>query len=179
VTVRGTAAMLAVLAGLVGWLWLGEIRLRGGRPESPAGTEAPPLLAAPPAAVARVELEAGTARVVALRGPDGGWTDAAGRPWRPGVVPDLVETLGSLRVVMVVDPDPAEPVDFGLGPEAQRLHLADDRGRTLLALEIGARNPAWTGLYARRSGDRAVILVGALLRWELIKLRDAAPAMGP
>ena len=75
---------------------------------------------------------------------------------------------------MVVDADPAEPSDYGLGPDTPRLRVMA-AGKELLSLEIGERNPAWTGLYARLAGQREVILVGAVLHWELEKLRDAAP----
>jgi hypothetical protein len=46
-----------------------------------------------------------------------------------------------------------------------------DDTETLLALEVGATNPARTGVYVRRIGEPAVLLVGALLRWEIEKLR--------
>jgi hypothetical protein len=44
-------------------------------------------------------------------------------------------------------------------------------GRELVAIEVGAMNPAETGVYVRRSGQRPILLIGALLRWELEKVR--------
>jgi len=44
-------------------------------------------------------------------------------------------------------------------------------------MDIGNRNPAWTGSYARRAGRAEVLLVGAVLRWELDKLRSAREAV--
>jgi hypothetical protein len=76
---------------------------------------------------------------------------------------------------MVVDAEPVDEAGYGLGASAQRLLVTGADGRPLLALEVGERNPAWTGLYVRRKGEREVVMVGALLRWELEKLRDAAP----
>src|SRR3989442_1562213 len=76
-------------------------------------------------------------------------------------------------------PDPATPGDYGLGPGGRRLGLAAADGRPLLALELGERNPAWTGLYARRAGEPAVLLVGGVLAWELEKVRQAAPGGNP
>ncbi len=75
--------------------------------------------------------------------------------------------------------NPATPGDYGLGPGGPRLELAAADGRPLLALELGERNPAWTGLYARRTGEPAVLLVGGVLAWELEKLRQAAPGGNP
>src|SRR5207247_2152362 len=124
----------------------------------PSWSLAPPL-AVPTATVARGELVEGERRLTAVRG-ERGWTDATGRPWSQGPVSDLLAALGALRPLATVDPDPAAPGDHGLGPGGRRLELAAADGRPLLALELGERNPAWTGLYARRAGEPAVLLVG-------------------
>ena len=172
-TTRGTLLLVAVLVGLAGYLWMAEVGqqtpLRASEP-----IEAAPLLAVPPAGVARVELEDGAQRLVAVR-REGGWSDPAGRPWDGEAVADLLESLGSLRPLMTVDPDPAEPADYGFGPDTARIRLLARDGRPLLVLDVGERNPAWTGLYARHVGSREVMLVGALLRWELEKLQANAP----
>jgi hypothetical protein len=173
-TARGTGLLLAVCAALIGYLWLFELRPRQGG--APAAPEAAPLLPVAPAAVARVEVEERGRRLTALRGEDG-WSDPSGRPWRTDAVADLVATLGSLRPVMVVDPRPHDPSDYGLGASARRLEVATTAdGRPVLALEVGERNPAWTGLYARRGGHPEVLLIGAVLGWELDKVWRGAPA---
>jgi hypothetical protein len=172
-TARGTLLLVTVLVGLAGYLWMAGIGRQVER-RAAASVEPAPLLAAPPTAVARVELEEGAHRLVAVRRV-GGWTDLDGRRWGGEAVWDLLESLGSLRPVMTVDPDPDEPADYGFGADATRLRLLARDGRPLLALEVGERNPAWTGLYARRIGSREVLLVGALLRWELEKLQAHAP----
>src|SRR5262249_56495047 len=105
----------------------------------------------------------------------GGGGDAEGGRWRGDVVADLVDSLGTIGPVMTVDPAPADPADYGFGPDAVRIRLLAQDGRPLLALDVGERNPAWTGLYARRTGSREVLLVGALLHWELEKLQAKAP----
>src|SRR5439155_686732 len=51
-TARGTALLVALLATLAGYLWVVELAPRRAAP--PTAAEAPPLLPAPPAAVARV-----------------------------------------------------------------------------------------------------------------------------
>jgi hypothetical protein len=172
-TARGTALLVALLATLAGYLWVVERRPAPAFPAEPA-----PLLAVPAAAVARVELVEGERRLTAVRG-ERGWTDAAGRPWSQDPVSDLLAALGALRPLATVDPDPATPGDYGLGPGGRRLELAAADGRSLLALELGERNPAWTGLYARRAGEPAVLLVGGVLAWELEKVRQAAPGGNP
>jgi hypothetical protein len=171
-TRRGTVLLIGVLVALVGYLWLVESR-RAAHPP-PAVAEEPPLLDGPSGAVARVELLQGDTRITALRRDDT-WVDADGRAWDGNALADLLETLTGLRPVMEVDPSPDDDAGYGLGPAAQRLQISGTDGRSLLALDIGERNPAWTGLYVRRVGERRVVLVGAVLRWELEKLRDAAP----
>jgi hypothetical protein len=174
-TTRGTALLLGVLLLLVAYLWLAEVEPRRHQARAPASTESAPLLTVPPGAVARVALEERGARLTAVR-HDRQWVDERGRSWRGDAVNGLVDTLRSLRPVMVVESDPAEPSEYGLGPDAPRLEVSADDGKPVLALEVGETNPAATGVYARVAGRREVVLIGALVRWELDKLRDAAPA---
>src|SRR5262249_59407723 len=110
----------------------------------------PRLPAAPPAAGARAGVEEGTVRLVAIR-RGSGWSDAEGRPWRGDVVADLLDSLGTIRPVMTVDPDPADPADYGFGPDAVRIRLLAPDGRSLLALDLGEGKPDVTGVHARRA----------------------------
>jgi hypothetical protein len=173
VTSRGTFALLGVLALVAVWLAL-ELRPRWA--PSPSGAE--PLLAARPGDVTAVVLSTREQRLAAVR-QGGDWADDEGRRWAPAAVRDVVDTLAELRPVMVVDPDPPDAGEYGLTRGATHLRLAGADGRTVLALELGERNPAGTGVYARREGRREVLLVGAILAWELDKLRAAAPSRNP
>jgi hypothetical protein len=166
VTARGTGLLVGLLATLLGYLWIAELRPSRRSPPS----DPPPLLDVSPALVARVELEGGGTRLVAVRHDDA-WADVDGRPW--DAVADLVATLATLRPVMVVDPEPREPADYGLGSGAEHIRLLAADARPLLGLEVGDPNPSSTALYARREGLREVILVGAVLRWELEKVLGA------
>ncbi len=169
-TVRGTVALAAVLGALEGWFWWAQLQPRA----VPEPVEEPPLLAAPGTSVSRIEFEENGRTLVAVRSPSG-WVDAAGRAWRGDVVSDLVDALSSQRPAMVVDPAPEDPTDYGLGPDAPRLRLLGAGGAVLLAIEVGERNDAWTGVYARLAGRPAVVLVDTVLHWELEQLRDAQP----
>ena len=73
----------------------------------------------------------------------------------------------------MVEGEHADLEEYGLAASTERLRVLDGTGRELLAMDIGNRNPAWTGNYARRDGRDEVLLVGSLLRWELDKLRSA------
>lgn len=172
-TTRGTLVLLGILAVVGTWL---ALELAPPRTVSLPGSE--PLLATRPGEVVAVELSSPAERLAAVRHDDG-WRDAAGRRWPPAPVTDVVDTLAGLRPVMVVDPNPPDAWEYGLSPDATRLRLAGRDGTTLLDLELGAPNPAGTGFYARRSGHPEVLLVGAILTWELEKLRAAAPSPHP
>jgi len=89
------------------------------------------------------------------------------------VVDVAVDALTSLHPRIVAQVDGADLAEYGLAPAVEHLRVLDDTGHELIALDIGNRNPAWTGVYARRAGTADVLLVGSLLRWELDKLRSA------
>jgi hypothetical protein len=172
VTTRGTLVLVAVLALVAVWL---AVELRIPRHEHEAASGAEPLLATRPGEVTTLELSTPEQRLAAVR-QGSEWQDAEGRHWPAAPVHDVVDTLAGLRPVMVVDPDPSDAGEYGLARSATRLRLGGQNGRTLLDLELGERNPAGTGVYARRGGRREILLVGAILAWELDKFRAAAPS---
>ncbi len=156
-TIRGTLALAATLAVLLAYLVL-------TRPVSAPSDELTNPLVPSLAGASRVEItEGGRTATTARR--DGVWE-------RPGVA-DLLEALGSLQVLGVIDAAPSDPAAYGFGADATQLRVASDAG-PIAAVEVGAMNPAGTGIYVRRGGDPAVLLVGALLRWELEKVRRVA-----
>jgi hypothetical protein len=160
VTWRSTAALGLVLAALGAALWWSE------RPPAPSPGAVP--LLDPTRALTAVEIRAaGTTRRFEHAG--GRWSTAAGDPAPDGLAA-LVEALRMLPPVLVVDDAPAEPAEFGFGPDAVRLVAWSD-ATPALDLEVGARNPAWTGVYVRRHGERPIVMMGALLWWELAKVR--------
>lgn len=155
-TVRGTVGLAAVLALLVAYLVATPPPIG---PESDVST----LLAPPLDGATLVEIVQGGRTTTFVR-REGRWSVPA--------VPDLLTALASLRVLAVIDAG-TDPESYGFGADALRLRVAAD-GRELVALDVGAMNPAETGLYVRRAGQRPVLLIGALLRWELEKLRRVA-----
>jgi hypothetical protein len=170
VTVRGTAMLGLLATALASFTWLGEGPIVP-RPAAPVPEE-PPLLAAQASQVARLEWTRGTERLTVVRTP-AGWVDAAGQRWPSDVVDVAVDALTSLHPRIVTRAEGAGLAEYGLAPAGEHLRVLDDTGHELIALDIGNRNPAWTGVYARRPGDADVLLVGSLLRWELDRLRSA------
>lgn len=169
-SLRGTVLLAAVLAVLVVYL---ERTAPDGAPAPVEAVVEPPLLRVDATQIARLELDADGERLTLVHTPDG-WADTAGHRWPSSVPADLLDALTTLRPISVVDAMPNDVRDYRLGPDATRLRVIDRDDRPVLALEIGGRNPAWTGLYARRDGDPGVFLVGALLQWEIDKLRNTA-----
>src|SRR5262249_25008175 len=169
-TVRGTLGLIGVAAALL-ILVLGD--KRAFIPERPLPTpEGTPLLDVSADRVARLEWGRGPERLTLMH-TSAGWYDAAGHPWPGDVVDVALDALVSLRPRSVVEGEHVNMDEYGLAGSTERLRVLDGTGRELLAMDIGNRNPAWTGNYARRDGRDEVLLVGSLLRWELDKLRSA------
>lgn len=180
-TLRATLGWLAAAGALLFAVWADGV-LTGGRPVLPeralATPDTPPLLTVPAAAIARLEWTRGAERLTLVRS-SAGWHDAAGHSWPTDVVETVLEALASLHPHTVLAGEAANLAEYGLVPAEERLVLSDDGGATLLAMDVGNRNPAWTGYYARREGRDEVLLVGALLRRELDKLRSVRHDTGP
>jgi hypothetical protein len=165
-TVRGTLGLLAALALLV--LYLVAV--------DPPSTRLPPLseplLAVPAVRVTTIEIVWPETRLHAVRRA-GAW-QAFGHAVLPaGSVDDLLAALATIRPMDTLTPSGTNAPDYGLGAAATTLTMAAG-AVPLLQLQVGNRNPAWTGVYVRRNGSAEILLVGALLHWELEKLRRIA-----
>lgn len=160
-TWRGTIALAVVLAAFAA-----AVRWSERRALESAAPAAAPLLPRSETLTA-IEIHVAGARH-RYEHAGGRWRTASGAP-APEGIPALVDALRTLSPLMVVDDAPDEPGEFGLGPDAVRLVAWSGETR-LMDLDVGARNPAWTGIYVRRHGARPVEMVGALLKWELAKV---------
>ena len=152
-TIRGTLALLVVLLVLAGHLALTR------PPAEPAGD-----------AESRLTPTLGGATAVEIT-HQGRTIRIERATARPRIDLDgLLSGLESLRVLAVIDADPPDAATYGFGPDALQLGVFRNTA-TIATIEVGAPNPAETGMYVRRAGNPAVLLVGALLRWELEKIR--------
>ena len=163
-TIRGTLGLAAVFVVLAGYLI-------ATRPLSDASPDQSPRLTPPLASATTVELTGGDHGPIRFaRRADGTWAEH--------IVADVLDGLASLHVLAIVDDAPATPQSYGLGPDAPRLRVSKGT-EDLIVIEVGAMNPAETGVYVRRSNEPSVLLVGALLRWELGKLRRVVSTTSP
>lgn len=158
---RATLTIVGLFVALLGYILATGSSLRA---TAPAVGHPRPLLD-PSADPSHIELSAA------------GRTLAADvRRAEPGSdIESLLDTLRSLPPLMTIDAAPADPRDYGLGPGSDRLRILDTTDRELLDLEIGSANPSSTGIYVRRRPDPEVLLVGAVLRWEISKILRQAP----
>jgi hypothetical protein len=176
-SVRGTL-LLWVAVGVLGlYVWRTErvARNAGGSDAALEGAApvAPPLLDVRPDEIDTLEITS-VARVLRFRREPAGWRDAAGVPWpHPERLQSLLETLASLRPLYLVDASPVRPADYGLEPPSHRI-VVTARGGTQRVLTLGDRNPSWTGVYARAGGGAPVVMIGAVILWEIEKVVRAA-----
>jgi hypothetical protein len=161
VTARGTVALVAVFTALLATLWWSE----HPADETTVPREAPLLAPTGPPTAVEIRLPDATHRFENV----GQRWRAAGAGADPDAVPALLDALTTLTPLLIVDAAPDDPERFGLGPDAVRL-LAWSGQSVVLDLDVGARNPAWTGVYVRRHGTRPIVMTGALLTWEIAKV---------
>jgi hypothetical protein len=89
------------------------------------------------------------------------------------MIDDLLAALATIRPMDALPEGAPDLTDYGFGSAATTLAVSAGAA-PIVQLQVGDRNPAWTGVYVRRTGSAEVLLVGALLHWELEKLRRVA-----
>lgn len=162
-------AVAAALAGVLGFLVVRTPNLPPGNTGAPSR---PLLIAVAPESVRRVEVSR-DGWLVRFERTSGGWRFADGDalPVPDDRIDQFVRTIAGLeRLEQVADPG-ASLAEFGLDPPRATVVITAD-GEKRIA--IGERNPALTGLYVQVAPDPHVLLVGAILQWELDKLAALA-----
>jgi hypothetical protein len=177
VTWSRVAVIYAVLVVLVGYLALVD---------GPPSEETAPLEPPPPTA-SLLGTEADAVRVMTFE-KDGRLVRASresGR-WRPTepmgarIPPDLfdaaIAALTAGQVSEKISPEAGHQLaDYGLEIPAATIELVvGDLPSRPISVSIGARNPAQTAVYARRSDEEAIYLVGMNLRYYIDLIFDAA-----
>ncbi len=165
------AAALAALAALA--LWLALPRLRPP-PAAPAGE---PLVSIDRSEVVEIEIERARPerRHLRLLRSARGWVDARGGARVPGDrVADFLDALETTRVLLRLPEAEARAAEFGLDAPAGVVRIGR-RGGEDIRLVLGNRNPTLTGLYLRLEPPGRVVMVGAILLWEVDKLAAMAP----
>ncbi len=123
------------------------------------------LLVFKPVDVVDLQLQRGD-RAHAVQRQNGTWKGIDD----PSVVNDFLLTLSELRVLMDIPASAQSLADYGLAPPLGVIVLHVNGEAQPLVLQIGARNPATTGVYVRIGENGSVVLAGALVEWEFDKL---------
>jgi hypothetical protein len=168
---RGTAVLAVLVVAAGAYVWLDR-----GAQLDPHGLEFGAGAPRAPTKPVRHLLEFKAEDVVVVRLEHHGQMFQAerdGERWRgataPSAIKDLLESLGELGVLVDIPAGPADLKEFGLQSPERVLQLQLRGGAKPLVLEIGDRNPATTGVYARLGKDGPVVLAGALAEWEFDK----------
>ncbi len=173
-----TLALLAIILGAYVWFGqpAGEETMRGAEileaPQRQPTTALPPLLEFTPADITAIRLQH-DGRTLEVARQDGGWRQT--QP--PQAIEDFLRNLSRLAVLSEIPATGGDLKDYGLQPARSLLEL-QRREHPPLMLQIGDRNPATTGVYARVDNG-PVVLAGALVEWEFQKIFKALSTPPP
>lgn len=186
-TTRGTVLLWIAVLALAYLAWRGETPHPTTAPPPPPDAAAPttsdPFLGLAPEDVLAMTIADPEGRMEFRRVPGavGAWLEGgSGAPASASLaraLEDLVAHLAALRPVAIIGtPDaPRDPAEYGLAPAARHVALTRRGAAAPLTLALGERNPSWTGVYAMLSSRPGeIVLVGALVLWELRKVATAA-----
>jgi len=179
---RGTGVLALMVLGLALYVWFEPVPETdptrsadfSDEPRQPNPTPHRPLLQIDPALVTRVRVQfAGQTREVRRTGGDwAGVTPTA-------AIADFLAALGGLGVLGEIPATPGELAQYGLEAPRTVVELDRQAGPSPVVLRVGERNPPGTGVYVQTGTGGPVILVGAILVWEIEKaFRAMAPIPG-
>lgn len=132
-----------------------------------------PVLDFAPEQVTQIDLLYDGEQVLCQRTSDGWKQLPHGEPLRLDAVDEFLVNLRKLINLGEVEIGNASLSEYGLNPPSSRvvLHLAGGGTRTLA---LGNRNPVQTSMYAQVNNSPQVVLVGAVVLWDMRKLVMAA-----
>jgi hypothetical protein len=169
--------VLGLLACLLGGYTYWTTPLTQGL-NAPAGARGErPVLEFAPERVTQIDLLFDEQHLVCQR-TAGGWQQVPdGKPLRQDVVDDFLTNLRKLVNLGEVEIDPTQLAEFGLQPPESRVVLTLE-GEETRTLALGKRNPVQSSLYAQVNDSPQVVLVGAVVLWDMRKLVTAANRVG-
>jgi hypothetical protein len=136
-----------------------------------------PVLDFTPEQVTQIDLLYDGQRVLCQRTAQGWEQRPQGTPVRAEAVDEFLANLKNLVNLGEVEIGNASLSEYGLDPPASRVVLQLDNG-DLRTLALGSRNPVQTSLYAQVNNTPQVVLVGAVVLWDMRKLVMASQGVG-
>lgn len=152
--------LLYVFAGLLGAEYWRLERLPPPPEPGAPGSTRPRLLDVDVKAIQRVRITHGGRVLVAEHGADG-WTasDPPDAPVASGLIDAFVTTLATAETIAQAGDAASDPAAFGLDDRAVRIEILATAGPPVVVL-LGNLSPTGTTVYARRSGDPNVVVIG-------------------
>ncbi|HEV8236597.1 MAG TPA: DUF4340 domain-containing protein [Gemmatimonadaceae bacterium] len=108
-----------------------------------------------------VHSESGDSTV--LKKDKDGWkiTDPLTAPAQESEASGIASALSQLEVARVVDENPANLVDYGLGAPRIEIQFKAAGDKDLRTLQIGQKTPAGANLFAKRAADKRVFTIAS------------------
>lgn len=136
-----------------------------------------PVLDFHPEQVTQIDLSYEGQHVLCRRTAQGWEQQPQGIPIRAEAVDEFLANLKNLVNLGEVEIGNASLSEYGLHPPTSRVVLQLDNGETR-TLALGSRNPVQTSIYAQVNNTPQVVLVGAVVLWDMRKLVMAAQSVG-
>jgi hypothetical protein len=152
-------------------------------PEKPTvGAEASkkterPALDFTPEQVTQIEVLFDARNLTCQRTAEGWKKVSTGELLRSDAVDDFLASLTKLVRLGEVETGTTSLAEYGLQPPVARI-LLQIEGEGSRVLSLGKHNPVQTSLYAQINESPQVVLVGAVVLWDLRKLTMAANSAG-
>src|SRR4029077_19418673 len=73
----------------------------------------------------------------------------------------IASALTQLEVARVIDENPANLVDYGLGAPRIEIQFKAEGDKDFKTLQIGQKTPAGANLFAKRGSDKRVFTIGS------------------
>lgn len=154
---RSTIALLVVLAGLGAYIYFVASKAEDS---STKQEKLFPGVASDNIEELTVRNEAG--ETTTLKKADGKWTMTAPFQTRASDMDasGIANALAGLDVTRVVDENPSDVKEYGLEPPAVEVTFKSNGGKPSGKLLVGKKTATGGSIYARKDGDKRVVLVG-------------------
>jgi hypothetical protein len=153
--------VVALVVGGHVWSQTGGIEGLGAAWQGPSDVvEQAPFLEAVPERIDRIRVERGDVSVTLdRRGERWEISDPPGMASPSDIADALLDTLTRLPPIEMVAEEAGADGAYGLNPPQTRLRL-DSGGEIVSTVALGTRNPTATAVYAKKSGEGRVYLLG-------------------
>lgn len=158
---RSTLILLAILAGLVGYIYFVEAKKKN----TPGGEEAKPKVYSVTAdQISEVSVRTASGAPTVLKKAGGSWeiVQPIQSPADQGEVSGLTSNIASAEIQRVVEENPRDLKQYGLGEPRVDIGFKTG-GKEFPHLQLGDKTPTGSDIYARLGNDKKVFLIPAFL----------------